>query len=208
LIEPNNGEGLAGRVVDFNDNGIEHRSGRGRFETDVRLQEERLTTWSFFMPITESSGPVIPTSVINASPLRNRSSAVCTCVCVPSTALTFPSTCCAKAFFRWSPRVKIHDNTARGGGEPVDGVHSRTKRAVELFLEIRAPHETYNAELSSIRQGEKRGPRSDIARRHVVGPEKERIGGKILERIGACQGVVAAGYDMDADLWSFLKDCA
>ena len=42
---------------------------------------------------TLSSGPVIPRSVINPVPPRKtRSSAVCTCVCVPHTRLARPST--------------------------------------------------------------------------------------------------------------------
>ena len=47
---------------------------------------------SFSMPITPSCGPVMPTSVRHAvPPARMRSSAVCTCVCVPITAVTMPS---------------------------------------------------------------------------------------------------------------------
>ena len=42
----------------------------------------------------ESCGPVMPTSVRYAVPFgRIRSSAVCTCVCVPTTAVTLPSRC-------------------------------------------------------------------------------------------------------------------
>src|SRR5687768_2303720 len=48
---------------------------------------------SLSMPITPSCGPVMPTSVRHAVPPgRMRSSAVCTCVCVPITAETLPST--------------------------------------------------------------------------------------------------------------------
>ena len=44
------------------------------------------------LPITESCGPVIPASVIAAvPPASTRASFVCTCVCVPSTAVTRPS---------------------------------------------------------------------------------------------------------------------
>ena len=51
-------------------------------------------------PITESCGPVMPTSVSAAVPPRwTRASEVCTCVCVPSTAVTFPSSQCASATF-------------------------------------------------------------------------------------------------------------
>jgi len=66
---------------------------------------------SFLTPITESDGPVIPTSVMKAVPPGStRSSAVCTCVWVPSTALTFPSKCHASALFRGRFGVKIDDN--------------------------------------------------------------------------------------------------
>ena len=51
-------------------------------------------------PITESCGPVIPTSVIAAVPPgRTRASAVWTCVCVPRTAVTRPSSHAASATF-------------------------------------------------------------------------------------------------------------
>ena len=43
------------------------------------------------LPITESCGPVIPASVIAAvPPASTRASLVCTCVCVPSTAVALP----------------------------------------------------------------------------------------------------------------------
>ena len=51
-------------------------------------------------PITESCGPVMPTSVIAAVPPGwTRASDVCTCVCVPSTAVTRPSSQRASATF-------------------------------------------------------------------------------------------------------------
>ena len=51
-------------------------------------------------PITESCGPVMPASVIAAVPPgRTRASFVCTCVCVPSTAVTRPSSMRASAIF-------------------------------------------------------------------------------------------------------------
>ena len=55
---------------------------------------------SISTPMTESCGPVIPTSVRYAVPFgRMRSSAVCTCVCVPTTAVTLPSRCQPIAIF-------------------------------------------------------------------------------------------------------------
>src|ERR1043166_1789909 len=52
------------------------------------------------MPITLSNPPVIPASHRNAVPLgRMRSSAVCTCVCVPTRADTRPSRCQPSATF-------------------------------------------------------------------------------------------------------------
>ena len=51
-------------------------------------------------PITESCGPVMPASVIAAVPPgRTRASFVWTCVCVPITAVTRPSSQCAIAIF-------------------------------------------------------------------------------------------------------------
>jgi len=51
-------------------------------------------------PMTESCGPVIPASVIAAVPPGStRASAVCTCVCVPITAVTRPSSQRASATF-------------------------------------------------------------------------------------------------------------
>ena len=48
---------------------------------------------SISIPITEFFGPVIPISVMYAVPFgKILSSAVCTCVCVPNTAVAFPST--------------------------------------------------------------------------------------------------------------------
>src|SRR5262249_29677500 len=55
-------------------------------------ERKRWTARSLSTPITESVGPVIPRSVMYAVPLGStRSSAVCTCRCVPTTALTRPS---------------------------------------------------------------------------------------------------------------------
>ena len=52
----------------------------------------RLIAPSGSLPITESCGPVIPASVIAAVPPEStRASFVCTCVCVPITAVTRPS---------------------------------------------------------------------------------------------------------------------
>ncbi len=52
------------------------------------------------MPITLSKPPVMPASVRHAVPPgRMRSSAVCTCVCVPITAETRPSRCQPSAIF-------------------------------------------------------------------------------------------------------------
>ena len=54
--------------------------------------KNRFSTSSVSTPITESYGPLIPTSVWYAVPPGNtRSSAVGMCVCVPSTAVTRPS---------------------------------------------------------------------------------------------------------------------
>jgi hypothetical protein len=52
------------------------------------------------MPMIESCGPVIPESVRYAVPFgRIRSSAVCTCVCVPTTSVALPSRCQPIAIF-------------------------------------------------------------------------------------------------------------
>ena len=52
------------------------------------------------IPITEFFGPVIPISVMYAVPFAvTSSSAVCTCVCVPNIAVTFPSKKCFIAIF-------------------------------------------------------------------------------------------------------------
>ena len=51
-------------------------------------------------PMTESCGPVMPASVMKAVPPgRTRASAVCTCVWVPTTAVTLPSSQRASAIF-------------------------------------------------------------------------------------------------------------
>jgi len=50
--------------------------------------------------MTESCGPVIPASVMNAVPRgRTPASDVCTWVCVPTTAVTLPSSQRARAIF-------------------------------------------------------------------------------------------------------------
>ena len=55
---------------------------------------------AFSTPITESCGPVMPTSVMAAVPPGStRSSAVATCVCVPTTSDARPSRCQARAIF-------------------------------------------------------------------------------------------------------------
>jgi len=52
------------------------------------------------IPMMPSCGPVIPASVMYAVPFgRIRSSAVCTCVCVPTTSVTLPSRCHPMAIF-------------------------------------------------------------------------------------------------------------
>ena len=72
-------------------------------------------TSSFRTPITESHGPHMPTSVTKAVPPGStRASAVCTCVCVPSTAETLPSRNRPIAFFSlvasqcMSTRMALH----------------------------------------------------------------------------------------------------
>src|SRR2546421_2169931 len=63
-----------------------------RSNDECRWVRNRSMAFSFRSPITLSQGPHIPTSVMYAVPPRStRSSAVCTCVCEPSTALTRPS---------------------------------------------------------------------------------------------------------------------
>ena len=60
----------------------------------------RCVASSALTPITESCGPVMPTSVIAAVPPGcTRASAVCTWVCVPITAVTRPSSQRARATF-------------------------------------------------------------------------------------------------------------
>ena len=60
----------------------------------------RASDGSVSMPMIESCGPVMPASVRYAVPFgRIRSSAVCTCVCVPKTAVTLPSRCQPIAIF-------------------------------------------------------------------------------------------------------------
>ena len=62
--------------------------------------KNRAMACSFLTPMTESVGPVMPASVMNAVPeARIRSSAVWTCVWVPITALALPSRCQASAIF-------------------------------------------------------------------------------------------------------------
>jgi hypothetical protein len=59
-----------------------------------------LTASSVTTPMTESCGPVIPASVTAAVPLGvTRASFVWMCVCVPITAVTFPSRSAAIATF-------------------------------------------------------------------------------------------------------------
>ena len=54
---------------------------------------------SSFTPKIESYGPVIPRSVIKAVPFAKiLASEVCTCVCVPTTAVTVPSAEESKVF--------------------------------------------------------------------------------------------------------------
>ena len=70
-------------------------SNRTGMPVRIRCDRELAST-----PITESCGPVIPTSVIAAVPPGStRASAVWTCVCVPITAVTRPSSQCASATF-------------------------------------------------------------------------------------------------------------
>ena len=64
------------------------------------LVRKRESAFSVTTPMIESCGPVMPTSVRHAVPFgRIRSSAVCTCVWVPSTAVARPSRCHPMAIF-------------------------------------------------------------------------------------------------------------
>ena len=71
----------------------------GSSRTGIPVTKRRIAP-SGTLPITESCGPVIPASVIAAvPPASTRASFVCTCVCVPSTAVTRPSRKYASATF-------------------------------------------------------------------------------------------------------------
>ena len=70
----------------------------------------------------ESCGPVMPTSVRYAVPFgRMRSSAVCTCVCVPTTAVDLAVEVPAhRDLFRRRLGVKVHEDDARALAQRLD----------------------------------------------------------------------------------------
>ena len=91
--------------------------------------------------MTESCGPVIPASVIAAVPPgRTRASLVCTCVCVPTTAVTRPSSHVAIATFSlvaspWKSRKTTGAARARLLDERVDHLPRRDRRVEEELAE-------------------------------------------------------------------------
>ena len=93
-------------------------------------------------PITESCGPVIPTSVSAAVPPgRTRASEVWTWVCVPSTAVTRPSSQAASATFSLvaSAWTSTSDDRRRGA-RLVDELVDDLPHALRGIEEERAEH--------------------------------------------------------------------
>ena len=85
---------LPGGLVDVDEDGVELEDAAvlGDGETVRELVEEAGENRSTSSPMTESRAPTMPTSQTKAVPLgRMRASAVPTCVCVPTTAVTRPS---------------------------------------------------------------------------------------------------------------------
>ena len=95
----------------------------------------RLIARSLCTPMTLLCGPVIPASLSAAVPPgRTRASFVCTCVCVPITAVTLPSSHCASATFSLvASRVHVDEDDRRLAprllDEPVDDLpHAHGRR--------------------------------------------------------------------------------
>jgi hypothetical protein len=91
---------LAAGVVNFNHRAVQLHVVARHFKPLRHGGAETLSTGWISRPKTLSCGPVKPASVRYAVPPgKICSSAVCTCVCVPTTALTWPSSIRANAIF-------------------------------------------------------------------------------------------------------------
>ena len=144
-------------------------------------------------PITESCGPVMPTSVIAAVPPRwTRASEVCTCVCVPSTAVTRPSSQCASATFSlvasaWTSTTIDLALLARLLDELVDELEHRDRR----LQEERAEHVDHGDGRPVAAAGAPSGPRPGAAAEKFAGRITRSELGEVGLDLGAPPGVVA-----------------
>ena len=139
---------------------------------------------SALTPITESCGPVIPASVIAAVPPGcTRASLVCTCVCVPNTAVTRPSS-----------SARDGDLLARRLGVEVD---EDDARLLARLLDERVEH---------LERADRRGheqdalkvehsDRSAVRRRHDRQPAARRARGEV-RRPDHAVGALEVGRDL------------
>ena len=179
-------------------------------------------------PITESCGPVMPASVMKAVPFgRTVASEVWTCVCVPTTAVTRPSSQRASAAFSlvasaWTSTSTTRRLAPRLLHELVDHLEHRGRRVEEEGAEhvdhaeptaVRRRHHGDSAARS--RTGRVRRAHDPIRRVEVgadlgsperVVPERDRIDAHPEELVGearrdadAVRGVLSV-HDAGVDL--------
>ena len=147
------------------------------------------------------AGPVIPASVMNAVPPGStRASEVWTCVCVPTTAVTRPSSQRASATF--SLVASAWTSTRTTG---VSRRASSTRPSISSNIDVagwrnREPRTLMTRELRPVSPPARRRARARVLRRRVRGPH-DAVGRSRYGPISAApERVVAEGDRVDAHL--------
>src|SRR6185437_189893 len=145
------------------------------------------------IPIIESCGPVMPTSVMKAVPLGNTwASAVATCVCVPTTAETLPSEPAHGLFFGSRLSVHVHQNhfhfRRHAGQFALRGAKGTVERGHE-----RAPLQVQHRVADSATRRANVKPAPWRARRKVRRTQQARLMRQVIEDFLAVPDVISAG---------------
>ena len=181
--------------------------------TGIPVRMRRIAS-SLVTPITESCGPVIPTSVSAAVPPGStRASEVCTWVCVPSTAVTRPSSHVASATFSLVASA-CRSTTTTGVVSRASSTSGSTSSHMLLRrLEEERAEEVEHRDLRAVARLHEREPATGRGGREVRRPDDRRRGGEVgpdllpaprvvaeREGVGACgeQPLGEARRDADA----------
>ena len=153
---------------------------------------------SAFTPITESCGPVIPASVTAAVPFGcTRASFVCTCVCVPITAVTRPSSQRAIAIFSlvasaWKSRTTTGACARASSTSPSTISHGDTACRDRASRAGSAPRPSHRC---ALRRRRAHGRESTCLLRR---PDDALARGEVVADAGAAVRVVAERDDVGA----------